>query len=224
MISDPAYRYPAGRLLIFARAPVAGTVKTRLAASIGAEAAAQLCRELLRGTVDRALGARLAPLDLYVAPDTAHPFVRALAQRLPVTLRQQRGADLGERMYAALQHALGDSDFAVLIGTDCPVMTGDYLHQACRELQAGTDLVVGPAEDGGYVLIGARRACRELFDAVPWGSAEVLQATRERAQALRLRYAELATLWDLDTPADLARWHRQQGLRPATVTNHEHSA
>jgi rSAM/selenodomain-associated transferase 1 len=212
-------RYPAGRLLIFARAPVAGAVKTRLAASIGAAAAARLYRELVQGTLDKALQARLAPVDLYVTPNTTHPFIRSLAHRLPISVQQQQGADLGERMYNALQDTLRNSEFALLIGTDCPVMTADYLNRACRELQAGRDLVVGPAEDVGYVLIAARRAYRELFEAVPWGSAEVLQATRERAESLGLRYAELGVLWDLDTPADLARWRAQQG-QPSPAANY----
>jgi len=212
-------RYPAGRLLIFARAPVAGAVKTRLAASIGAAAAARLYRELVQGTLDKALQARLAPVDLYVAPNTTHPFIRSLAHRLPISVQQQQGADLGARMYNALRDTLRNSEFALLIGTDCPVMTADYLNRACRELQAGRDLVVGPAEDGGYVLIAARRAYRELFEAVPWGSAEVLQATRERAESLGLRYAELGVLWDLDTPADLARWRAQQD-QPSPAANY----
>jgi len=146
-------------------------------------------------------------------------IILSLLDGRTVTARAQRGADLGQRMYAALQRALRDAEFALLIGTDCPVMTGDYLDQACRQLQTGKDLVVGPAEDGGYVLIGARHGYSELFESIPWGTAEVLQATRERAQSLGLRYAELAVLWDLDTPADLARWRTQQRQRPAAATN-----
>ena len=220
----PTCRYPAGRLLVFARAPVAGAVKTRLAASIGAQAAARLYRRLIQETLRTALQAGLAPVELHVTPDTTHPFIRSLACGLPVAIRAQRGADLGERMHNALQQALVDSEFALLIGTDCPVMTGEYLHQACRKLHTGTELVVGPAEDGGYVLIGARHACSAVFDSMPWGSARVLQATRDRAQSLNLRYAELAALWDLDTPADLARWQTPQSPPATTVTNRNHSA
>ena len=202
-------RYPAGRLLIFARAPVAGAVKTRLAASIGAAAAARLYRELVQGTLDKALQARLAPVDLYVAPNTTHPFIRSLAHRLPISVQQQQGADLGARMYNALRDTLRNSEFALLIGTDCPVMTADYLARACRELQAGRDLVLGPTEDGGYALIGVRRCQPELFAALPWGTDQVLRLTRERAHSLGLRYAELPVLWDIDTLADLERWRRE---------------
>lgn len=223
MTSATALRYPDARLLVFARAPVAGAVKTRLAAHIGAQAAAQLYRELVQGTLDMALAARLAPVHLFVTPDTDHPFIQSLAQRLPLSVHCQQGADLGERMHHALQDALSDSAYALLIGTDCPVMTGAYLEQALRGLQDGSELVIGPAEDGGYLLIGARRCCAELFEAVPWGSAGVLQATRDRARALRLRYAELGVLWDIDTPADLERWRRLQNeprvpAHAATIT------
>jgi rSAM/selenodomain-associated transferase 1 len=195
---------------------VAGSVKTRLATCIGSEAAVELHRELMLGTLELAVNARLAPLELYVTPDTSHPFIQSLARRLPISLRCQQGTDLGQRMCGALQDALRDSEFALLIGSDCPVMTADYLDQACRELRAGADLVVGPAEDGGYVLIGARRCCPRLFEAIPWGSSAVLQATRERAQSQQLRYAELAVLWDVDTPADLERWRnlRESSLEP----------
>lgn len=217
MNSRAGCRYPAARLLVFARAPVAGAVKTRLAAGIGAAAAARLYRQLLRGTLEMAHAAGLAPLELHVAPDTGHPFIRSLARRLSLDLRRQRGADLGQRMHHALQEALADSQFAVLIGSDCAVMDADYLDQACRALQAGSELVIGPAEDGGYLLIGVRRCCPELFESIPWGSAGVLGATRERARTLGLRYAELDALWDIDTPADLQRWRalHTSGTLPA---------
>jgi rSAM/selenodomain-associated transferase 1 len=208
MTREPDYRYPDGRLLIFTRAPEPGRVKTRLAAQLGTEAALRLHQQLLRRTLDVALEARLSPVALYVT-DTRHPFILSLLARRPLTARRQRGADLGERMHAALQQTLSGSAFALLIGTDCPVMTAGYLEQALRKLQDGMDLVIGPAEDGGYVLIGVRRCCPALFEAIPWGTAGVLQATRERAQALRLRYAELGVLWDIDTPADLERWRAQ---------------
>jgi rSAM/selenodomain-associated transferase 1 len=219
MTSVAAYRYPAGRLLVFARAPVAGAVKTRLAAGIGARAAARFYRELVCATLDTAVGARLAPVELYVTPDTSHPFFRSLTQRWPISARCQQGANLGQRMYSALEHALRDSQFALLIGSDCPVMGADYLDQACRELQSGKDLIVGPAEDGGYVLIGARRCCQPLFESVPWGTDAVLQVTRARAQSLGLRYAELGVLWDIDTAADLQRWrNRQRAPHPPAQT------
>lgn len=215
MTDRAAYRYPAGRLIVFTRAPVAGTVKTRLAAHIGTQAAVQLYTQLLQDTLATAVDAGLTPVELHVTPDTRHPVIRSLQDRLPITAHAQHGGDLGQRMYGALQNALAASEFALLIGSDCPVMTADYLHQACRELRTGKDLVLGPAEDGGYVLIGTRSCRQELFQDIPWGSDGVLPATRQRAQSLRLRYAELGTLWDIDTPADLERWQTERRSRPA---------
>jgi rSAM/selenodomain-associated transferase 1 len=206
MTEYEAYRHATGRIIVFARAPVPGRVKTRLAQRLGGPGAAQLYKALLHDTLDMAVRARLAPVELHVAPDTGHPFIQALVARLSLVACAQRGADLGQRMQSALDAALTDSRFAVLIGSDCPVMTPQYLHQACRELETGSDVVLGPAEDGGYTLIGMRRCCPELFRDMPWGSEDVLRITRQRAQALQLRYAELATLWDVDTPADLQRW------------------
>jgi rSAM/selenodomain-associated transferase 1 len=224
MINSKAYRFASGRLLILARAPVAGSVKTRLAAVIGAGPAAEVHSELLRRTLDVALRARLARLDLHVT-EPGHPLFETLAAAGTLRVCRQQLGDLGARMHGALCDALTDSEFAVLIGSDCPVMTGRYLAHACAQLQAGTEVVVGPAEDGGYVLIGMR-ACRQaLFEAIPWGGAGVLQATRSRARALRLSYAELDVLWDVDTPADLQRWRAQadsealSGQRLASAQN-----
>jgi rSAM/selenodomain-associated transferase 1 len=217
------YRYPEGRLLIFARAPEPGRVKTRLAPHLGAEAAAGLHRELTVCALDLALQAELAPVELHVTPDTRHPSILSLLEERPVPTRAQRGADLGERMHGALEQALRGSAFALLIGTDCPVMTADYLDAACRQLQSGTDLVIGPAEDGGYVLIGVRCRCPALFEAIPWGTDGVLQATRARAQALRLRYAELGVLWDIDTLADLERWRAQRRFASGVADTKDNS-
>jgi hypothetical protein len=94
----------------------------------------------------------------------------------------------------------------VLIGTDCPAMNADYLRRACRYLDAGSAVVLGPAEDGGYVLIAARTCDRRLFSDIPWSSDRVLQLTRARLRALKLPYKELDTLWDVDRPEDLRRW------------------
>jgi rSAM/selenodomain-associated transferase 1 len=209
MIREPDCRYPNGRILVFARAPVPGEVKTRLASRIGDRAAAALYEELVRHALGVAVASRLAPVELHVASQTHHPFFRTLAAQQALTkIESQQGEDLGERMCNALRSALDTADFAVLIGTDCPAMTADYLREACEFLDAGKAVVLGPAEDGGYVLIGARTPEEHLFADIPWGSERVLQLTRERLQALKLRYAELATLWDVDSFEDLRRWQR----------------
>ena len=197
-----------------------GEVKTRLANRIGDGAAAALYEELVRHALGVAVASRLAPVELHVASQTQHPFFRALAARHALTrIESQQGEDLGERMCNALRSALYTADFAVLIGTDCPAMTADYLREACEILDAGKVVVVGPAEDGGYVLIGARTPEECLFADIPWGSERVLQLTRERLRALKLRYAELATLWDVDSFEDLRRWQRTAELLSGSGSN-----
>ena len=211
MNARPDYRYPEGRILVFAKAPVAGAVKTRLAADIGNRAAALLYEKLVRDTVCMALRSELAPVELYVASQVCHPLFLSLADRQPLEIRAQQGNDLGERMYHALQTTLRTARFAVLIGTDCPSMDADYLQGACEKLDAGSVVVLGPVEDGGYVLIAVRHCDRRLFTDIPWSSDRVLQLSRERLQALKLQYKELDTLWDVDRPEDLRRWQRQCG-------------
>ena len=108
-------------------------------------------------------------------------------------------------MAGAFEPAEKTSDFAILIGTDCPVMTADYLEKACQSMDTGCSVVLGPVEDGGYVLIGCRHLYASLFTDMPWSSDRVLALTRQRLRSLDLQFAELDTLWDLDTPEDLER-------------------
>lgn len=191
-------------VLVFAKAPVPGTVNTRLAPVLGADGAAELHRRLTRQSVATALRAGVGPVTLCCAPDTGHPFFRRLERRLGVSLQPQRGADLGERMADALDRALKRRRAAILIGADCPELDADYLRSAARLLtREALPVVLGPALDGGYVLIGASRMDPSLFQGVPWGEAGVLSATRARLRALGWAFGELAVLADIDRPEDL---------------------
>lgn len=190
---------------MLARAPVPGVAKTRLIPALGAEGAARLHAALLERTVRTAVESRLAPVELWCAPDRDHPAFAALAARWPVALRDQPEGDLGARMHAALAAALGRASFAVLVGSDCPALTAGDLADACTTLTGGADAVVVPAEDGGYALLGTRRAEPGLFDGIAWGESRVLAMQRDRLRALGWRWDELRTLWDVDRPADLAR-------------------
>lgn len=201
-------RYPQGLIVVFAKAPEPGAVKTRLIPVLGADGAADLSARLILDTLERVRTSALAPFELHVSPDTGHPFFRSLAD--PPPLRQQCGNDLGERMHAALADALTRAGFAVLIGTDCPALDAGHLDRACAALAAGRDAVLGPAADGGYVLVGLRRTVPELFSGVSWGGDRVLAQTRARLAALGWDWEELPTLWDLDRPEDLARLHPRQ--------------
>ena len=185
-----------------AKAPVAGLAKTRLIPSIGAHAAAVLQERLTERTVANALAATIGPVTLWCAPDPSHVSFRELVTRHKVTLKRQPGGDLGARMLAAT--AAGPT---LIIGTDCPALNAEHLRAAANALQ-DRDIVLIPAEDGGYVLIGTRAAHPELFSGIAWGTSTVLTETQVRIAALGLKSVELEPLWDLDTEADLARFER----------------
>jgi rSAM/selenodomain-associated transferase 1 len=203
--ASPAVRFPEGCLLIFARAPVAGQVKTRLMPGLEAESCARLQRWLVERTLTTATQAALCTVELWCAPDCSHPFFGECARRFAVDMRAQEHLDLGMRMHHGLRTILAQAEFAVIIGCDCPALDAAYLAQACEILATGDSIVLGPAEDGGYVLLGARRTSPELFEGVAWGTSTVLPETRERLRRLGWRWRELTPLWDLDRPADLAR-------------------
>jgi rSAM/selenodomain-associated transferase 1 len=193
------------RVLVLARAPEPGKVKTRLIPALGEAGAADLQRGFVLHALGAATEAGLGPVELWCAPDAAHPFFAECGQRFGVSIHAQGAGDLGERMERAMRAALERSQRAILIGSDVPAMDPHYLRAADRALVAGNDMVIGPAEDGGYVLIGLTRCFAELFRDIPWGTASVLEETRRRAAALSLRIGELPVLWDVDRPEDLQR-------------------
>jgi len=216
----PRYAPPSAhlpRLLVFAKDPVPGRVKTRLAAAIGPDAATMLYRELAERTLATAAAARaagiVAGIELWCDPSVERPAFAAWRARYGATLHAQHGADLGERMRHALFAALADGPPALLIGTDCPALDKLYLARAANAL-ADHDAVFGPATDGGYVLVGLARDV-DAFSGVPWSTDGVMAATRARLSALGVSFAELPALWDVDTPADLARYRTEALDRPA---------
>lgn len=194
--------------LVFARAPVPGKTKTRLITALGAAQAARLHELLLRETVIKACQIPGTTVQLWCTPDTSHPAFAGLAQELGVGLFAQEGADLGCRMQYALDRALEQSFTPVLIGTDCPDLTAADLREAHTALEDGCDAVLGPAQDGGYVLIGMRSRAPGLFEGIAWGSNAVLQETRNRLASLGHSWHELPQHRDVDRPEDL-EWLRR---------------
>jgi rSAM/selenodomain-associated transferase 1 len=186
-------------IAILAKAPVPGLAKTRLIPALGAEGAAALQARFIARAVTTALAAGIGPVTLWAAPDASHPALRACRG---VALASQPQADLGTRMLFALAQADGP---AIAIGTDCPALAAQHLRRAADVLRDGIDAVAIPAEDGGYVLIGVRRAEPRLFAAMEWGSDGVMAETRRRLARLGLAWREPARLWDVDGPRDLAR-------------------
>lgn len=191
-------------ILVFAKAPVAGAVKTRLIPALGAETASRLHARLTRHALTTAVTAHACPVQLWCAPDTAHPFFAECQRDFGIALHTQQGSDLGMRMAHAFNTALRDYRQAVIIGSDCPLLSGCDLISALTALHSGCDAVLGPAHDGGYVLLGLHRTAPELFDHIPWGTPDVLALTRERLQQLQWRASELPVHRDVDRPEDLA--------------------
>ncbi|MGZ4979351.1 MAG: TIGR04282 family arsenosugar biosynthesis glycosyltransferase [Methylobacter sp.] len=200
------YKYPNAALMIFCKAPIPGLVKTRLFPELTAEQAAELHIELSIKTLQRATESNLCPMQLWCSPTTEHDFFASLQATYPITLEQQQGSNLGERMHLAFCSALAGYSHALLMGCDCPSLTAQDLEQALTALTQENDVVLAPAEDGGYVLIGLNKPHPELFDDMPWGTARVLDQTRSRIEHYQLSYYELSEQWDLDTPEDLRRY------------------
>lgn len=192
------------RVMLFAKAPVAGAVKTRLIPLLGAESAAQLHRRLVVRALQVLVEAEVGPVEVCCAPDTAHVFFAECRHRFGVSLTQQCEGDLGERMRHALERALLAAPRALIVGADCPSITVADVRTAAARL-ANHDAALVPAGDGGYVLIGACRTHPAMFDGIDWGSATVLAAQRDRFRTLGWRWHEGATRWDVDRPEDLAQ-------------------
>jgi len=193
------------RLQVFARAPRPGQTKTRLIPALGPQGAAVLHAAMIYRSLETALSAGLGEVELWCADHPDDPFMEECARRFQVTLRQQQGSDLGQRMFNALKDARQAGHHALLMGTDCPALSGAHLRQASHWLDQGAGLVLGPAEDGGYVLIGAGRLEEGLFTDMPWGTDAVLHETLTRAARLELAVKTLPPLPDMDRPEDLVR-------------------
>jgi rSAM/selenodomain-associated transferase 1 len=187
---------------VLAKAPLPGFAKTRLIPALGAEGAALLQARLVERAVAMACAARLGPVTLWAAPDESHPLFQAIGARFGIALARQDNGDLGARMLTAMAAANAPT---LVIGTDCPALTSDHLRVAAGVLGVGSDAVIIPAEDGGYVLIGMRRPVRAVFSDMRWGAPSILDETRRRLKELGLTWEEPVVLWDLDLPEDLAR-------------------
>lgn len=192
-------------IAVLAKAPIPGLAKTRLMSEVGAHAAAVLQERLTEHAVEAAVRADTGPVILWCAPDLDHPSFQDLAARFPVTLKRQPEGDLGARMLAAIAANIGPT---IVIGTDCPSLDATHLREAAAALREN-QVVLTPAEDGGYVLIGARQPHTELFEGIAWGTQAVIAETRARLAALGVASRELTPLWDVDRPADLARLRRE---------------
>jgi rSAM/selenodomain-associated transferase 1 len=190
------------RIILFAKAPVAGMVKTRLIPSLGAAAAAALAHRLLQHAAQQALQAQPAVVELCASPARQAPEWNGVD--LPSALKWscQGEGDLGARMARAVQRALADDQSVLLMGSDCHDLTAERI-RAAATLLGSHDAVMIPAVDGGYVLLGLKRHDPSLFTQVPWSTSSVAAITRQRMRALGWTWAELAPLQDIDEACDL---------------------
>ena len=203
---------PAGaHLLVFARVPALGQVKTRLAAGVGAPAALAIYLELL-GITRAAIVEAGVPVTVWLAGTAGPVPTAAEANDWPgMPARCQPAGDLGQRMTAAFAAAFAAGATRVaIIGTDCPGLEPAHLTRAFALLDEH-EVVLGPATDGGYYLLGLRQPQPELFRHKAWSTASVLADTLADARRLGRRVALLPELHDVDTAADLATW------RPGTL-------
>ena len=191
-------------ILVFAKAPEAGKVKTRLIPALGTSGAAALYASLLEHRLASLPRDGSMAIELWCSPDCSHPLFQGFSAP-HASHHFQQGSDLGERMAHAARQALQRHRHIILIGVDCPALSPAQIRLAFNWLEAGDDAVLGPAEDGGYVLLGLRRSANCLFDSLPWGSPEVASLTRSCLKDLGWNWRELPTLWDLDRPEDLPR-------------------
>ena len=188
-------------LVIFARAAVSGAVKTRLAAEIGNARALSVYRALAERTVKAARGAADRVVICFTPLEAAPDMRQWLGGDLEYAAQVE--GDLGHRMHAAIERETErGAEAVVIIGTDCPDVTPDVINRAFAAL-ADASVVIGPANDGGYYLIGMRSAHAALFHDVPWSSANTLAVTLQRASAAGLSVAQLETLRDIDVADDL---------------------
>ncbi len=195
-------------LVIFAKAPIPGQVKTRLCPPLTPDEAATLHGSFVLDTLERtkaAVSKFKLPLDRYLAcaPSSAHVFFKIMEERQGVRVIDQAGDDLGARMNQVFETLFAHKyTQVVIVGTDVPSLPLEQYKQAFT-LLGSHDLVLGPALDGGYYLIGLNRPTPALFTGIPWSTEQVLTLTQEKARALGLRTSVLAPWRDIDTISDL---------------------
>ncbi len=198
-------------LIIFAKQPVAGRVKTRLQSGYSAAQVAEIATFLIESTVQLATANWPSEVYLYVAPDPDHPLFRRLAAEFHVHLATQADGDLGQRMSQALREGIARSGAAGILGCDVPHCPWQIVEQAHEHLANGRN-VLGPTGDGGYYLIGLQQPQPALFEDIEWGGSRVAEMTLARAQAAGLIFEMLPRLEDIDTVDTL--WTAARAFEP----------
>lgn len=201
---SPIAHIMATLLIIFAKEPVVGQVKTRLSPNLSPEGTAELYRCFLEDILEEVVRWPQLRLALAYSPPASRPFFQGLVPS-GTQLFPQEGSNLGERMARALDRGFGAGYEVVLLrGSDSPDLPGALLLQAKEVLESGkAEVTLGPCPDGGYYLVGLKAPRPELFQGQAWSTATVLTETLERAEALSLTVHLLPSWPDLDTYDDL---------------------
>lgn len=195
-------------VIIFIKFPTPGLVKTRLIPALGAQGAADCQRQMSEQIVRQ-----VRELQRYKATGLQIHYQGGKTETMAAWLGDdlnyypQRGDDIGCRMAAAFQQAFAAGNrHVILVGSDCPALTAAILHSAFNKLKR-LDLVLGPAMDGGYYLIGLNSPCPALFTGLSWGTGMVLAETLQKAEEQGLSVNLMDTLYDIDRPEDLRHFH-----------------
>jgi rSAM/selenodomain-associated transferase 1 len=202
----------AGCLLLFTKPAVPGRVKTRLIGALSAEEAADLHAAFLADLVARLAGSTSFRLRLAWALEPGEDVPDG-----PVPGFRQEGRGLGERLHRGLEAAAGEHELVAAVGSDHPSLPVERVDEAFAALAEGAPVVLGPADDGGYYLIGVRRGALSprLFEEIPWSGPRVLDTTLQRCRELGLEPRLLPVQPDVDTPEDLARLASELAAGPA---------
>ena len=204
----------AAGVALFAKAPLAGRVKTRLSPTLSPEEAAEVAGACLADTLERLTRRRDLTLTLFLDGE-ADEALLGLATRLGVPIRPQAEGSLGARLRVALGGLLEAGHVGVIaVGSDSPTLPPTRVAAAAAALRAH-DAVLGPTEDGGYYLIGVSRPAWALFEGIPWGTSGVARATRDRAAEAGISLAELEPWYDVDDADTLRRAIADSDLQSA---------
>lgn len=214
---------PRRLLQQFARFPEAGRVKTRLMRELSATQACAVHEELMLSTAKALKDAELADCELWLDKIARHPCIDAVAARGFSKPQVQVEGDLGAKMLAALEQGLGRADQVVLVGSDCPGLDRAYLRAAFERLEVA-DVVLGPALDGGFVLIGCRKVHADMFEGVSWGGGSVLSNTLRSVGEACLSVSLLPERYDIDRPEDLRRWRAESRTASNSASRSESRA
>ncbi len=206
------------RIVIMAKAPVAGFAKTRLIPALGAEGAAELAKKMLLHTVETALASKLGTVEVCATPDPSDSAWQKLDLPNQLAWSAQGDGDLGERMARVAERTIHHEEAIILIGTDCPAIDVFTLHEAALALQ-DYDASLLPTHDGGYALLALKRVDNRLFENIPWSTSTVALQTLQRMVQLNFDLKLLQTLHDIDEPTDIAQLPVEWGYLPNKQEN-----